>query len=137
MRSIILIFMLNLSNTKISIAEDTKTFPGAEIIIPAIIGQIIPAIIGGGAAPQLPSVSISHTGSIATSVANTPIAISQSGTISTSGSSQTHAASQAMVKPGGSVSASSHVGNHRRLTANPSFGALSKRLQKFLKNVGR
>ncbi|XP_055598939.1 uncharacterized protein LOC129748364 [Uranotaenia lowii] len=137
MRLMILIIMFNLSSIKISVAAETKTFPGAEIIIPAIIGQIIPAIIGGGAAQALPSVSISHTGSLATSVANTPIAISQSGTISTSGSSQTHAASQAVVKPGGSVSASSHVGNHRRPTARPSFGALSKRLQKFLKNVGR
>ncbi|XP_055540056.1 probable serine/threonine-protein kinase DDB_G0272282 isoform X2 [Wyeomyia smithii] len=120
-------------------AEDTKTFPGAEIIIPAIIGQVLPVIIGGiigggggptggGGAnlPALPPVSISHTTSVATSVANKPIAVSHSGSLSTS--SNTNAGSQAIAGQGSMVSATSGSGT------NP-INTLSVQWRKFFKNI--
>ncbi|XP_053692070.1 rho GTPase-activating protein gacR-like [Sabethes cyaneus] len=123
-------------------AEDTKTFPGAEIIIPAIIGQVLPAIIGGiigggggggapggGASlPALPPVSVSHTTSVATSVANKPIAVSHSGSLSTS--SNTNAGSHATAGQGSIVTAASSSGT------NP-LNSLSVQWRKFYKNLGQ
>ncbi|XP_021702274.1 hormone receptor 4-like [Aedes aegypti] len=125
--------------------EDTKTFPGAEIIIPAVIGQVAPAIIGaiisgiggigGGAGggvlppvPPVPPVSVSHTTAVATSIANKPIAVSHSGSISTT--STTNAGSQATVGSGSLVSSSSSS------TGTNTFQIISKRWQKFFRNIG-
>nr|XP_029708832.1 uncharacterized protein LOC109420596 isoform X2 [Aedes albopictus] len=122
-------------------AEETKTFPGAEIIIPAVIGQVAPAVIGaiisgiGGIAggggggllppvPPVPPISVSHTTAVATSIANKPIAVS--GSLSTA--SHTNAGSQATAGSGSLVAISSTA------VTNP-LRNLSKRWQKFFKNI--
>ncbi|XP_019543382.2 uncharacterized protein LOC109414091 isoform X1 [Aedes albopictus] len=125
-------------------AEETKTFPGAEIIIPAVIGQVAPAVIGaiisgiGGIAggggggllppvPPVPPISVSHTTAVATSIANKPIAVSHSGSLSTN--SHTNAGSQATTAGSGSLVAISSTA-----VTNP-LRNLSKRWQKFFKNI--
>ncbi|XP_065077589.1 uncharacterized protein LOC135700860 [Ochlerotatus camptorhynchus] len=120
------------------LAEETKTFPGAEIIIPAVIAQVAPAIIGaiiggigggGGILPPLPPISAFHTTAVATSIANKPIAVSfnsHSGSISTS--SSTNAGSHASVGPGSLVSSASSAGTN-------TIQNLSKRWQKFFNNL--
>ncbi|XP_055644030.1 uncharacterized protein LOC129780108 [Toxorhynchites rutilus septentrionalis] len=115
---------------RIECAEQTKTFPGAETVIPAVIGQVLPGIIGvitgGGGGSIIPPVSISHSTSVATSVANKPIAVSHSGSISTS--ANTSAGSHASVGHGSTVSASSSTGTS-------AFRSLSSRWRKFFKNI--
>ncbi|XP_058814343.1 uncharacterized protein LOC131678298 isoform X2 [Topomyia yanbarensis] len=119
-------------------AEETKTFPGAEVIIPAIIGQVLPAIIGGitgggvpglGGAnrPGLPPFASSHTTALGTSIANLPITLSHSGSISTN--ANTNAGSHATAGPGPMVAAASVTGT------NP-VQQFSKRWQKLFNNLG-
>ncbi|XP_062551893.1 uncharacterized protein LOC134217128 isoform X1 [Armigeres subalbatus] len=120
--------------------EETKTFPGAEIIIPAVIAQVAPAIIGaiiggigGGTRPPVRPISASHTTSLATSIANKPIVVSSHFTNSHSGSisttSSTIAGSHASAAgPSSLVSSSSSAG------ANTLEG-ISKRWQTFFKNI--
>ncbi|XP_055645395.1 uncharacterized protein LOC129782200 isoform X2 [Toxorhynchites rutilus septentrionalis] len=113
---------------RIECAKQTKTFPGAETVIPAFIGQVLPGIIGvitgGGGGSIIPPVSISHSTSVATSVANKPIAVS--GSISTS--ANTSAGSHASVGHGSTVSVSSSTGTS-------AFRSLSSRWRKFFKNI--
>ncbi|XP_053673841.1 uncharacterized protein LOC128724103 [Anopheles nili] len=118
--------------------EEAKTFPGASILLPAvlpIIGTIIPSLIPGSGGPPgvsggLPGVSISHSTSIATSVHNRPIAVSHSGSVSTTGNTDAGSAASA-----GSVSAQSSSGTSRKAS---SFKAplLSKPWRKFFKQLG-
>uniref|UniRef100_A0A8D8ERS7 (northern house mosquito) hypothetical protein n=1 Tax=Culex pipiens TaxID=7175 RepID=A0A8D8ERS7_CULPI len=124
-----------------SSGEEAKTFPGAEIIIPAVIGQVLPGLISGivggitgGIAPvipQIPPISTSHSTVLVTSVADKPVAVSHSGTISTSASGpSTSAGSHGSVSSSSLVSASSQAGS------KPAIFGLSKRWQKFIKSIG-
>ncbi|XP_038111014.1 uncharacterized protein LOC119767173 isoform X2 [Culex quinquefasciatus] len=124
-----------------SSGEEAKTFPGAEIIIPAVIGQVLPGLISGivggiaggiaPAIPQIPPISTSHSTVLVTSVADKPVAVSHSGTISTSASGpSTSAGSHGSVSSSSLVSASSQAGS------KPAIFGLSKRWQKFIKSIG-
>ncbi|XP_058445639.1 uncharacterized protein LOC131426897 isoform X2 [Malaya genurostris] len=134
MRIVKLIAILLVALVVTAYAEETKTFPGAEIIVPALIGQVLPiiigGIIGGGGGPKppaLPPVSVSHTTSLATSVANRPIAVSHSGSLSTN--LNTNAGSHATAGTGSMVAASSATGTS-------PLQSLSKRWQKLFNNLG-
>ncbi|XP_052866385.1 uncharacterized protein LOC128272591 [Anopheles cruzii] len=118
--------------------EEAKTFPGASVILPAvlpIIGTIIPALLPGGPPPpSLPGVSVSHATSVATSGSNGPIAISHSGSVSTSGNTN----AGATATTGSSLSAQSSSGTSKKsVTTSPIPGILmSRRWRKFFQNLG-
>ncbi|XP_050082328.1 uncharacterized protein LOC126569348 [Anopheles aquasalis] len=119
--------------------EEAKTFPGASIVLPAvlpILGTIIPALLPGAPLPGLPGVSVSHATSIATSVHMKPIAISHSGSVSTS--SNTNAGATASIG-GASLTAQSSSGTASKGTphrAGPPAPLLSKRWRKFFQKLG-
>uniref|UniRef100_A0A182W7D1 Uncharacterized protein n=1 Tax=Anopheles minimus TaxID=112268 RepID=A0A182W7D1_9DIPT len=123
--------------------EEPKTFPGASLVLPAvlpILGTIIPSLIPGVSPPgtggglALPGVSVSHSTSIATSVHNRPIAISHSGSVSTNGNTDAGSAASA-ASTHGSVTAESSSGTNRK-TGLPKAPLLSKRWRKFFKKLG-
>ncbi|XP_058122711.1 collagen alpha-2(I) chain-like [Anopheles ziemanni] len=126
--------------------QGAKTFPGASLVLPAvlpIVGTIIPALLpglgppgigGGPGSVGLPGVSVSHSTSIATSVHNRPIAISHSGSVSTIGN--TDAGSAASVgSHHGSVSAQSSAQTSRK-SHSANGPLLSKRWRKLFKKLG-
>ncbi|XP_053665813.1 uncharacterized protein LOC128714957 [Anopheles marshallii] len=123
--------------------EEPKTFPGASLVLPAvlpILGTIIPSLIPGAVPPgtgggvALPGVSVSHSTSIATSVHNRPIAISHSGSVSTNGNTDAGSAAAAG-STHGSVTAESSSGTSRK-TGNAKTLLLSRRWSKFFKKLG-
>ncbi|XP_035783325.1 uncharacterized protein LOC118461736 [Anopheles albimanus] len=121
-------------------AEEAKTFPGASIVLPAvlpILGTIIPALLPGAPSPGLPGVSVSHATSIVTSVHMKPIAISHSGSVSTS--SATNAGATASIG-GSTLTAQSSSGTASKVTPHrtgPSAPPLlSKRWRKFFQKLG-
>ncbi|XP_049534418.1 uncharacterized protein LOC125950459 [Anopheles darlingi] len=119
--------------------EEAKTFPGASLVLPAvlpILGTIIPALLPGAPSPGLPGVSVSHATSIATSVHMKPIAISHSGSVSTIGN--TNAGATASIG-GASLTAQSSSGTASKATAHragPSAPLISKRWRKFFQKLG-
>ncbi|XP_058063077.1 uncharacterized protein LOC131212983 [Anopheles bellator] len=118
--------------------EEAKTFPGASVIIPAvlpIIGTIIPALLPGGPPPpSLPGVSVSHATSVATSVSNQPITISHSGSVSTSGN--TNAGATATTGSGLSAQSSSGTSKKSATTSTIPGILMSRRWRKFFQNLG-
>uniref|UniRef100_A0A182NTP3 Uncharacterized protein n=1 Tax=Anopheles dirus TaxID=7168 RepID=A0A182NTP3_9DIPT len=119
--------------------DEPKTFPGASLVLPAvlpIIGTIIPSLLpglgppgaGGAGGAGLPGVSVSHSTSIATSVHNRPIAISHSGSVSTSGNTDAGSAASAG-STHGSVTAESSS-SARRKPGSSARPVLSKRWHK-------
>uniref|UniRef100_A0A182UJU6 Uncharacterized protein n=1 Tax=Anopheles melas TaxID=34690 RepID=A0A182UJU6_9DIPT len=120
--------------------EEPKTFPGASLVLPAvlpILGTIIPTLIPGIQGPPgaLPGVSVSHSTSIATSVHNRPIAISHSGSVSTNGNTDAGSGASAGSSHHGSVTAES-ASSARRKTGFAKAPQLSKRWSKFFKKLG-
>uniref|UniRef100_A0A182RWJ0 Uncharacterized protein n=1 Tax=Anopheles funestus TaxID=62324 RepID=A0A182RWJ0_ANOFN len=134
--------MLVVTCVAASRSEEPKTFPGASLVLPAvlpILGTIIPSLIPGVGSPgtggvALPGVSVSHSTSIATSVHNRPIAISHSGSVSTHGNTDAGSAASAGLTHG-SVTAESSSGTNRK-TGFAKAPLLSKRWSKFFKKLG-